>query len=204
MEFLQWATKGNAIGQYSKHRHRLLMLSCCSLTCVMSSLHGPMVVTHRIQVVKVVLGITSHTIRPPPWWPVGGETPAALTPLHHVGCHVHAGEWELHHVLHLHSSIPILHVYSLTACSHKGKLRHETSHSIIFEMNLHLRDCTHQYLSEAFQVKYEYVWQCPQTQLDAALLELLTVRTTPCIVRSELKSNKNNLLKGQICSSFFF
>lgn len=65
-----------------------------------------------------------------------------------MGSHVHACERELHHVLHLHSSITIL--------------------------------------SKAFQVKYEDVWQRPQTEFDAALLKLLTVRTSPCIIWSKL------------------
>ena len=43
------------------------------------------------------------------------------------------------------------------------------------------------YLSKALQVKYEDVWQGPQTKLDAALLKLLTVWTAPCVIRSELK-----------------
>lgn len=43
------------------------------------------------------------------------------------------------------------------------------------------------YLSEAFQVKYEDVWQGPQAEFDAALLKLFTVWTAPCIIRSKLK-----------------
>lgn len=81
----------------------------------MPPLHGPVVVAHCVQVVQVVLGVTTHAIGPPPWGPVGGETPAALTPLHHVWCHVHACERELHHVLHLHAPIRILrqgHIYA--------------------------------------------------------------------------------------------
>lgn len=46
---------------------------------------------------------------------------------------------------------------------------------------------SHLYLSEAFQVKYEDVWQGPQAEFDAALLKLLTVWTAPCIIRSKLK-----------------
>lgn len=43
------------------------------------------------------------------------------------------------------------------------------------------------YLSEALQVKYEDVRQGPETELDAALLELLTVRTSPRVIRRQLK-----------------
>lgn len=43
------------------------------------------------------------------------------------------------------------------------------------------------HLSEAFQVKYEDVGQRPQTQLDAALLQLLTVGTSPGVIRSQLQ-----------------
>lgn len=78
------------------------------VTCVMSSLHGPMVIAHCIQVIKVVLWVSAHPIRPSPWRPVRREAPAALASLHHVWCHVHADERELHHVLNLHSSISVL------------------------------------------------------------------------------------------------
>lgn len=93
------------MNQYSRHTEDNRR---CSATCVMSSLHGPVVVTHCIQVIKVVLWVPTHPIWPSPWWPVRGEAPAALAPLHHVWCHVHTCEWELHHVLNLHSPIPIL------------------------------------------------------------------------------------------------
>lgn len=43
-----------------------------------------------------------------------------------------------------------------------------------------------QYLSEAFEVKNEDVRQGPQTELDAALLKLLAVRTSPGVIRSQL------------------
>ena len=42
------------------------------------------------------------------------------------------------------------------------------------------------HLSEALEVKDEYVGKCPQTHLNHALLELLAVRTFPCVVRSQL------------------
>lgn len=74
----------------------------------MSALHGPVMVAHCVQVVKVVLRVTAHPVRPSPWRPVGGEAPAALAPLHHVGRHVHACERELHHVLHFHSPVSVL------------------------------------------------------------------------------------------------
>lgn len=89
-------------------------IPCGSVTCVVSSLHGPMMVTHCIQVIQVVLRVAAHPIRSSPRRPVGRETPAALAPLHHVGRHVHACERELHHVLQLHSSIAVLNtVYFL-------------------------------------------------------------------------------------------
>lgn len=47
------------------------------------------------------------------------------------------------------------------------------------------------YLSEALEVKYEDVWQCPKTQFDAALLELLTVWTSPRIIRGKLEFRGN-------------
>lgn len=49
------------------------------------------------------------------------------------------------------------------------------------------KTAVHQYLSEAFQVKDENVWQGPQAELDAALLELLAVWTSPCVIRSQLE-----------------
>lgn len=44
-----------------------------------------------------------------------------------------------------------------------------------------------QYLSEALQVKDENVWQGPQAEFNAALLELLAVRTSPRVIRSQLE-----------------
>lgn len=79
-----------------------------SVTCVVSSLHGAMMVAHCVQVVEVVFGVAAQPIRSSPWGPVGGETPAALAPLHHVGRHVHARKWELDHVLQLHPAVSIL------------------------------------------------------------------------------------------------
>lgn len=92
------------ISQQQTHR------TGCSdpLTCVMSSLHGPMVIAHCIQVIKVVLWVSAHPVRSSPWRPVRRETPAALASLHHVRRHVHTDERELHHVLNLHSLISIL------------------------------------------------------------------------------------------------
>lgn len=140
----------------------------------MSSLHGPVVVAHRVQVVKVVLWVPAHPVRPSPWRPVRREAPAALASLHHVWCHVHTDERELHHVLNLHSSISILEV--------------ETSDMTKFhDGQLPARPSRRHYLSEALQVQYEDVRQGPQTELDAALLKLLTVRTAPGIIRSKLE-----------------
>ncbi|KAL0198358.1 hypothetical protein M9458_006898, partial [Cirrhinus mrigala] len=42
------------------------------------------------------------------------------------------------------------------------------------------------HLSEAFEVKDEDVWEGPQAHLHHALLQLLTVRTLPRIVRGQL------------------
>ncbi|TNN55238.1 hypothetical protein EYF80_034504 [Liparis tanakae] len=44
------------------------------------------------------------------------------------------------------------------------------------------------YLSEALEVEDEYVGESPQAHLHHALLELLTVRTLPGVVRGELES----------------
>lgn len=82
-----------------------------SVTCVVSSLHGAVMVAHRVQVVEVVLGVTAHPVRSSPWRPVRGETPAALAPLHHVRRHVHPHERELYHVLQLHPAISILNTH---------------------------------------------------------------------------------------------
>lgn len=60
--------------------------------------------------------------------------------------------------------------------------------SLSFIFILLFKTFLHQHLSEAFQVKYEDVRQGPQTELDAALLKLLTVRTPPRIIRSQLRS----------------
>lgn len=84
---------------------------------------------------------------------MGWQAPTALASFHHMGCHVHAYEGELHHVLHLHPSVPVL--------------------------------------SEAFQVQDENVWERPQAQLYAALLELLTVRASPCVIRSKLSRKES-------------
>lgn len=77
-------------------------------TCVMSTLHGTMVVTHSVKIIEIVLWITTHPVWPSPWRPVRRETPAALASLYHVRSHVHTSEWEFDHVLHLHPAIPIL------------------------------------------------------------------------------------------------
>lgn len=45
----------------------------------------------------------------------------------------------------------------------------------------------HQYLSEALQVKDEDVGKGPKAELNAALLELLAVRTSPCVIGSQLE-----------------
>ena len=42
------------------------------------------------------------------------------------------------------------------------------------------------YLAEAFEVEDQDVWERPEAELDAPLLQLLTVRTPPRIVRSQL------------------
>lgn len=49
------------------------------------------------------------------------------------------------------------------------------------------------YLSEAFQVQYEDVGQRPQTELDAALLKLLAVWTSPRVIRSELEPTSKKI-----------
>lgn len=46
------------------------------------------------------------------------------------------------------------------------------------------------YLSEAFEVENEDIGQGPQTELDAALLQLFTVRTPPGIIRSQLRGRQ--------------
>ena len=40
-------------------------------------------------------------------------------------------------------------------------------------------------------MEYEDVWQGPQAELDAALLELLAVRAAPGVIRSQLQSMVN-------------
>lgn len=45
------------------------------------------------------------------------------------------------------------------------------------------------HLPEALEVEDKDVWECPQTHLNHALLQLLAVRTLPCIIWSQLKYN---------------
>lgn len=40
------------------------------------------------------------------------------------------------------------------------------------------------HLPETLEVEDEDVWECPQTHLNHALLQLLAVRTLPCVVWS--------------------
>lgn len=146
----------------------------------MPPLHGPVMVANCVEVVQVVLRISAHPIRPPPWRPVGGKTPAALASLHHVWGHVHACEWKPHHVLHLNAAISILR---------QGV---DERYPDIFgnkTINSSIQTCL--YLSEALEVKNEDVWQSPKTQFDAALLKLLTVGTSPCIIGSQLEMMSN-------------
>ena len=42
------------------------------------------------------------------------------------------------------------------------------------------------YLSEAFEMEDEDVWECPEAELDAPLLQLFTVRAAPGVVRGQL------------------
>lgn len=58
---------------------------------------------------------------------------------------------------------------------------------LLFLFSCYCHFLSPQYLSEAFQVQYEDVRQGPQTELDAALLKLLTVWTSPRVIRSKLK-----------------
>lgn len=46
--------------------------------------------------------------------------------------------------------------------------------------------CSSPYLTEALEVQYEDVRQCPQAELDAALLELLAVRAAPGVIGGQL------------------
>ncbi len=46
------------------------------------------------------------------------------------------------------------------------------------------------HLSEELEVKDEDVWESPQAHLHHALLQLLTVRTLPCIVRGQLSKHR--------------
>lgn len=138
-------------------------------TCVMSTLHGTVVVTHSVKIIEIVLWITTHPVWPSPWRPVRRETPAALASLYHVRSHVHTSEWEFDHVLHLHPAIPILK---------DGTKLSQTR--IMFTTSIFT--CVDFYLSKAFQMQYEDVRQSPQTELNAALLKLLTVRTSPRVV----------------------
>lgn len=65
--------------------------------------------------------------------------------------------------------------------------RHDASYSVsvkTFAAEVHFRGLL--YLSEALQVKDENVGQGPQAELNAALLELLAVWTSPCVIRSQL------------------
>lgn len=152
-----------------------------SVTCVVSSLHGAVMVAHCVEVVEVVLWVTAHPIGSSPRRPVGGETPAALAPLHHMGRHVHARQWELHHVLQLHPAISILQHTSFV-------FMHCLLEGLQAEVHFKLHGTVvHQYLSEALQVKDEDVWQGPQAEFNAALLELLAVRTSPRVIRSQLE-----------------
>ena len=89
-------------------------------TCVVPSMHVAMMIADSIQIIKIVFWITAKAIRSSPWGPVGGEAPAALTPLYHVRGHVHAKQWEPHHVLHLHPPISLLqNITNAIITSHK-------------------------------------------------------------------------------------
>lgn len=50
------------------------------------------------------------------------------------------------------------------------------------------------HLSEAFEVKDEDVWEGPQAHLHCALLQLLTVRALPCIVRGQLSKHGGKII----------
>lgn len=78
------------------------------LTGVVASVHVAMMVANSIQVVQVVIGVSSQAIRPSPWRPVGGQTPAALASFDHMWRHVHLHQRESDHVLHLYPPIPLL------------------------------------------------------------------------------------------------
>ncbi len=56
------------------------------------------------------------------------------------------------------------------------------------------------HLSEELEVKDEDVWESPQAHLHHALLQLLTVRTLPCIVRGQL--SKHRWKKKEFSASF--
>lgn len=77
-------------------------------TCVMSSVHVAVMITNRIQVIKVVVWVTAKSVRSSPGWPMGGQAPATLTSLHHMGRHIHANQRKSHHVLHLHPPVTFL------------------------------------------------------------------------------------------------
>lgn len=73
-------------------------------TCVMSSVHSSVMVTHSVEVVLILLWegqVGSLVVLPrgrlPGGWPCPQvQVPHALTPLHHVGGHVQSSQGETH------------------------------------------------------------------------------------------------------------
>lgn len=88
-----------------------------SFTCVVASVHISMVVAHSIQVIQIVIRVSSQAIWPSPRRPMGRQTPAALASLNNMRCHVHTHQWKPHHVLHLHPPIPLLKQVSIWGTS---------------------------------------------------------------------------------------
>lgn len=119
-------------------------------TCVMSTVHSSVMVTHSIQIIQELRRsqVGSTGLLPPrlEWGLVG-----AVVAAHHVRRHVQTRQGEVHE---------------------RGEFVPPLSH-----------------LPEALQVEDEDVRQRPQAHLHHALLQLLTMRALPGIVRCKLEED---------------
>lgn len=117
-------------------------------TCVVTSMHATVMVTHGVQVVQEVLRMLAcFTSLMLLLFPCGRWASEVIS-FDHVGRHVQCCEWEAHK---------------------SGELVSSVAH-----------------LPESLKVENENVWECPQTHLNHALLQLLAVGALPCIIWSQL------------------
>lgn len=154
----------------------------------MPALHGAMVVAHRIQVVDEVLWVSAQAVGAPPGGPVGGQAPAALASLDHVGGHVKASQGKPDHVLELHA--PVSFLVKREKGRHHQPALHEADLGEAPRLALVVQEArgSPPHLSEALQVNDQHVRQRPEAQADASLLQLLAVGAAPGIVGGQLEA----------------